>query len=961
MSNTKNNLTALLEKWQPGGDEEKKEQRPAAAAGTPNLSAAQHFDGEEAKHPASRPADSKPAADPGSQNSFDLNDDEIMEFFNRVESNVETPQAPAPAAPPAAVPVPVAPAAQDMFRPASLIKAAKEDPASVHKPVENELRFDDDMLDVEDEKADCVFVGGVEEVPDKSTGDILQRLDEITGKPQEAKSESKDWARVFPWEQEVLQTNKLVFGHETFRENQREIINAAKSKMDVLGLVPTGSGKSLTYQICAATDEGVTFVVMPLLSLIVDQVSYLNFVGVGNVFFKSGMDVDALRNQLIQGATKVVFLTPEKLAQAQTLINLLSELYSTHRIARFVIDEAHCISQWGKEFRPDYLHLSALRDRFPEVPMLALTATATLVVKEDICTRLKMRSPVIVQGKFNRENLFYEVRAKSRVMNVVSDMGGFIKKEHLNDSGIVYCNTKRECEDLAKVLRTNFRLSCEFYHAGIEEEEKKAIQQRWMDGKVKTIIATTAFGLGINKANVRYIIHYSMPRSMEHYVQECGRAGRDGLPSHCLMYYDLSDKRTHEYLLLQGRDQHESAAVMQYAQANLFKILDYCEEQFVCRRRIQLEYFGETYSPQDCKDMCDNCKLRKARGAAQSFQKEAGLALDFVREVIQRKRFITLLQVADYLHGRNKKKLESVETPNMAKSYGALKQMSLPRIKTILLKLLVNRVLKEDIYQGKQNVTTYLGVGRGEKDFLENKLVIRLMVAKEEAAHKKEPGKAEQAAGGERVRPAPSRVYYAAKSKGEAVPAGGARFVLAPRANLGPGRQAPKTHSELKARLKDQDVEDILDRLIYVKNRLMLRNKDDDKLISELFSVQTLMVISHTVPSDLPELRLLVETRKWTPEEDRVFVKYGTYFVREINHYLYTYVPGGEGAEEGQGAEQRAPVEYSLKDYEAFADIAGEGFDEERDEGEEGKRRFGEVFRAPADKGKRFKKPDEFL
>ncbi len=973
------NLDALLEKWQPGAQHKDQSKPEVPDSGTFDLDAIPHLNEDSQMQPPSagaRPAVPdlreelkenenlpKPPPVENSQQSFDLDDKDIMDFFNRIEANKD--DAPAPAA--AEVPMVAAPA------------APTEVENFIPEKFPDEPMISDEPVDIALEKAEFVLTGGGVEIPDEATGDILQKLPTPTKESVKYESIHSEWTKPFPWDQEVTQANNIVFGHEGFKENQLEVINASKSGRDVLAVMPTGSGKSLTFQICALTDEGVTFVVMPLLSLTLDQITYLKFVGVETIFFKSGMDTSFLKEQLLRPGSqvKLVYLTPEKLAQTSSLSTLLTELYQSHKLARFVIDEAHCISQWGREFRPDYLHLSTLKVQFPAVPILALTATATTAVREDICARLEMISPVVIQGKFGRENLFFEVRQKSR--NVIDDIGAFIKREHPTDCGIIYCGSKKECEHISKILKTNYKLSCDFYHGGMTEPDRKAAQQKWMDEKVKLVVATTAFGLGINKPNVRYVIHYCMPKSMEHYVQECGRAGRDGLPSHCLVYYDMSDKRLHEFLLMQGKEQHESTKVIQYGQANIHKMLDYCEEQYICRKQMQAEYFDEPFTPgTDCKDMCDNCKARKGRGVTQTFQKEAKLMLDLVRDVLRRRKNITLLQAADYLHGKNKKKLEGIESASMAKFYGALKLISLNRIKALFIKLLVNKVLREDMCQFKQNVLTYLGLGKNEKKFDTDALTIKLMVGKEEQQPAKKEFKVPAAPAPAQPGAAPSRVYIPTKQKAGAEPmmpmaaAGFARGASAKPIGAAADVKTKKELAELKAKLKDSDVEDILDRLIYVKNRLMLRNKDDERTISEIFTVQNIMAISQTVPKDLNELRLLVETRKWSSEEERAFVKYGSYFIQEMTHYLKTYVSTVAEPEElaavGDPAHEHS--EYSIKDYEPFAalledDIAGE--EEKMPEGGS-KRKYGEGFRpasgieaAKPNNNKRYKKGDEFL
>ena len=273
---------------------------------------------------------------------------------------------------------------------------------------------------------------------------------------------------------------------------------------------------------------------MPLLSLIEDN---LNFVlelsipavslSVGNTK-KEEKKIGQVYQEIRQIRHKIVYLTPEKLVQSPALMTVLDELYSANKIDRFVIDEVHCVSHWGQDFRKDYLHLNILKQRFPKVPILGLTATATQKVKDDMAYRLGIKSTVYYfQSSFNRPNLVYEIRDKKSLKSIDQDLANMLQNRFKGKSGIIYCISRKDCEKLADVLKRNFRVKCDFYHAELDYSKRQQIQAAWMNDEIQVIIATIAFGMGINKKDVRFVVHYSRPKSLEGYVQECGRSGRD--------------------------------------------------------------------------------------------------------------------------------------------------------------------------------------------------------------------------------------------------------------------------------------------------------------------------------------------------------------------------------------------------------------------------------------------------
>ena len=806
------------------------------------------------------------------EGSLDLEEEDLIQFFNMVNANK------------------VSTEVLLQQNKASPVKEEEKKSEGEISEQEIEASLNEEMGEIEVGQSDRLLCGDCDEVPEDSIGDILQKLEGQTIN----ESSKEDWSKPFPWDKAIQKANREIFCHESFKENQLEVINAAKSGRDVLTIMPTGSGKSLTFQLCAVTDKGITFIIMPLLSLTIDQTNGLKLLGVNAIFFKSGIQTSELRELIMKSERlpKIIYLTPEKLVQTQDFIELLEELNKKGLLSRFVIDEAHCISQWGREFRPDYLNLSRLRNKFENVPILALTATATPVIRNDIIQKLNMKKPVIIQGKFGRPNIYFEVKPKFRVRNLMDDIGNFIKTKYPSDCGIMYCTSKRECEDAVRVLRTNYKISCDFYHGGMCDKDKRDVQRQWMEEKVKLVIATIAFGLGIDKANVRYVIHYSMPKSMECYIQECGRAGRDGLPSHCLTYYDINDKKVHEYLLAQGKKSHEGPVIMKYVQSNIHKMIDYCEEQYICRRQMQFEYFGEPFSLSDCENGCDNCKFRKGRGILKIFQKEARLAVDLIHDIIRQNRQITLLQTVCYLHGKNKTKLDCFTSYGAKRFYGCLKLLSFSVIRSIMIKLLVNRVLREDLYQGKQSILAYLEFGKREKLFTSGNLTIKVMVNNDAKLVQENPKEFHLT----------SRPYAPSKTKLEDP------FFSLAYVSKGRIKDTLKT-SDIKNIMQESDISAIIGRLKYIRQELILKNEDNKKLLYELFTSEVFLNIANNLPRDTTQLRQIIETHKWSLNEEQAFDKYGKYFIYELAHYINVYILMESRGKEVEESRKRTHIE----------------------------------------------------
>ncbi|XP_039690404.1 ATP-dependent DNA helicase Q-like 2 isoform X2 [Medicago truncatula] len=530
---------------------------------------------------------------------------------------------------------------------------------------------------------------------------ILDACKESENQVNNAASSSavENWNGTFEWDSQADDLRLNIFGISSYRANQKEIINAILSGRDVLVIMAAGGGKSLCYQLPAVLRNGVALVVSPLLSLIQDQVMGLTALGIPAYMLTSTTSKDnekfiykALEKG--EGDLKILYVTPEKISKSKRFMSKLEKCHHAGRLSLISIDEAHCCSQWGHDFRPDYKNLGILKTQFPNVPMVALTATATQRVQNDLVEMLHIRRCVKFVSTVNRPNLFYMVKEKSSVSKVVVDeIAEFIQESYPNhESGIVYCFSRKECEQVAKELRER-GISAGHYHADMDVNDREKVHMRWSNNKLQVIVGTVAFGMGINKPDVRFVIHHSLSKSMETYYQESGRAGRDGLPSECLLYFRPGDVPRQSSMVF-----YENSGLQ-----NLYDIVRYCQSKRQCRRSAFFRHFAEPL--QECNGMCDIC----------AFSCEVNeVDVSHIQASDQRS---TMLQLVEKMKTKQKE----------IGSYLKREEME-----QLILHLLLERALKEEFQHTAYSTNAYITVGPLAKQILQGKKTVKLEISTEE-------------------------------------------------------------------------------------------------------------------------------------------------------------------------------------------------------------------------------------
>ncbi|EGI67277.1 PREDICTED: ATP-dependent DNA helicase Q1-like [Acromyrmex echinatior] len=509
----------------------------------------------------------------------------------------------------------------------------------------------------------------------------------------------KNWNNAdFIWSVKLTETLKNVFKIEKLRELQLPTMNAIMSKEDVILIMPTGGGKSLCYQLPAVMSKGITVVISPLVSLMEDQLHGLRKLDIKATMLCAKADKESIKmtmTALVDKSCplKLIYITPEYMAKSNRFMNKLQKAYELGHLERFAIDEVHCCSQWGHDFRPDYKFLGVLKSMFPGVPILGLTATAPTKIIVDVQKMLDISGCLILRASFNRPNLYYEVRRKPADKETCLAMIENLLKNRFNGkSGIIYTTTIKDAEQLTTDLRgRGIKAGC--YHAMLEANYRSEVYSKWMSGKYQVVVATIAFGLGIDKPDVRFVIHHCVSKSMENFYQESGRAGRDGKKSVCLVLYRLADIFKLSTMVFQDK----------VGLQNLYKVLAYCLDETSCRRSLIATHFEENWKENDCAEMCDHCRK------SVSVRKQIDVAYycrqlyQIMTKAVQSETRLTALKLVDAWYGKGASSLRvsNVPVPNFTRETA----------EAIVGYLLINGYLQEDFHFSAYSTISYLKRG----------------------------------------------------------------------------------------------------------------------------------------------------------------------------------------------------------------------------------------------------------
>ncbi|XP_041833662.1 ATP-dependent DNA helicase Q1 isoform X2 [Melanotaenia boesemani] len=501
----------------------------------------------------------------------------------------------------------------------------------------------------------------------------------------------------FPWSREVEQHLRDSFLLSKFRALQLRAINLTLAGRDLFLVMPTGGGKSLCYQLPAVCSEGFTLVITPLVSLMEDQIMYLKSIDVSAVMLNASSSKEHAKAVMagmtdLKAPFKLLYVTPEKIAKSKLLMSRLEKAYNASLLSRIAVDEVHCSSQWGHDFRPDYKLLGILKRQFPKVPLLGLTATATSSVLKDCEKILCVQQPITLTASFNRTNLYYEVRVKDSDSNAsVSDITSLIKSRYKDQSGIVYVFSQKDAETVSSELQKRGVLAYP-YHANMDHEDKSRVHRRWTSNKIQVVVATVAFGMGIDKPDVRFVIHHTISKSMENYYQESGRAGRDDRPADCIVYFGFADIfRISTMVVMEN-----------VGQQKLLQMVDYCQNMDRCRRSLMAVHFDEVWDDEGCDQMCDTC--RHAEGYKDvDITEHAKQVVQIVELAASMDEKLTPLKLVEAWMGKGPaKRRKMIQTTKLSRL----------QVEAVIVRMLLLGYLREDFSFTPYTTYFYVKLGR---------------------------------------------------------------------------------------------------------------------------------------------------------------------------------------------------------------------------------------------------------
>ncbi|OWA50118.1 ATP-dependent DNA helicase Q1 [Hypsibius exemplaris] len=547
-------------------------------------------------------------------------------------------------------------------------------------------------------------------------------------KMHQERDQAYDWeGMTFPWTKTVdMIRDKMCI--KSFRHLQLSTINATMSGKDCILIMPTGGGKSLCYQIPAYASKGVTVVISPLVSLMEDQLLSLQRYGIEGAVLNSSTtkeDTKAVYDKMTDpnSTLKIIYVTPEKIAKTKTFNMKMEAMYGMQRLSRVVIDEVHCCSQWGHDFRPDFKALNILKRQYPKTPILGLTATATVRVLRDIQDMLGMSGAVVFRAPFNRPNLFYEVHHKaatpSDAMNALADL---IRHRFDEQSGIVYCLSVKDTEEVARDL-TQRGIHARCYHAQLTQDARNKTHHEWLRNRIHVVVATVAFGMGIDKPDVRFVIHHTLSKSIETFYQESGRAGRDGKTAHCILFYRMPDIFRLSSITYQEKVGEE----------NLRGMVAFAQNISQCRRAPLAEHFGEEWIADMCPAMCDMCKKAATRKIVTVDVTEAAVKIINAIEVGRKKTQsgkCTALQLMEAWIGKN-------DRPKL----GALRVATKEDCERIVVEMMLNGYLTQTYQAAQYGYNSYLQPGPLAKSLLKGPARVEIAFESKEKEKEKEKEK----------------------------------------------------------------------------------------------------------------------------------------------------------------------------------------------------------------------------